>query len=188
MPVIRLVIAVLLISGCAADPKGPEVISDLERQVYLAVLLDFHETASLRNGLEVESFLVDRFAMAGGAVIDPDDYRTVDAYMARDFARTNKRMACLLQSDLPMGFIVRGEAACRLGETSTTRPELDEKGRHYIPSLFSFSRIGFSRDRERAVLSTAFTCGPLCGGGTTVTVKRVDGAWRVDEEYNEWVS
>lgn len=188
MLVVRLVIAVLFISGCAAGPKGPEIISDLERQVYVAVLLDFHETAHLPYGLEITALLADRYVLAGGAIGDLDDYKTVDGYMARDYARTNKRIACLLQSDLPTGFIVRGEEVCRLGETSQTKPELDEKGRHYIPSLLSFSRIGFSKGHDRAVLSTAFVCGPLCGGETTVTVKRVNGAWEVDETYNESVS
>jgi hypothetical protein len=41
------------------------------------------------------------------------------------------------------------------------------------------SRVGFNPARDSAIVSTSYTCGPICGRFTTVLLARTAGRWAV---------
>ncbi len=45
--------------------------------------------------------------------------------------------------------------------------------------LFTFSIVGFSRDKTRAVVSVKFWCGMLCALDTDYLLKKVNGKWQI---------
>jgi hypothetical protein len=51
-----------------------------------------------------------------------------------------------------------------------------------------FSRVGFNRARNQAVLSYSYFCGGLCAGGVYVLMHKVRGEWRTVSEQPTWVS
>jgi hypothetical protein len=51
-----------------------------------------------------------------------------------------------------------------------------------------FSRVGFNRARDQAVLSYSYFCGGLCAGGVYVLMHKVRGNWRSVSEQPTWVS
>jgi hypothetical protein len=52
----------------------------------------------------------------------------------------------------------------------------------------TLSRVGFSRDRSRALLGVSFGCGSLCGEGRYVLMVKSNGRWRIGAEVSTWVS
>ena len=51
-----------------------------------------------------------------------------------------------------------------------------------------FSRAGFNRAGDEAVVSTAWMCGSLCGEGRYVLLRKKDGQWNVETSFLTWVS
>jgi len=54
--------------------------------------------------------------------------------------------------------------------------------------IISFSRIGFNRERNQALVSSSRGCGGLCGSGHYVLLSKSHGSWRVDNMVMTWVS
>jgi hypothetical protein len=52
----------------------------------------------------------------------------------------------------------------------------------------TLSRIGFNRERSRALFAFAFSCGPLCGGGQYVLMVKRGRRWQKAAEVMTWVS
>lgn len=55
-------------------------------------------------------------------------------------------------------------------------------------SLVTFSRVGFSSDGSRALLTLSRSCGPLCGTGSFVLLEKTDGRWRIVTRVRIWVA
>lgn len=75
-----------------------------------------------------------------------------------------------------------------------TEAEIDVYGTPGSEKLFpgsvgyvGLSRVGFSLDRSTAYFQFDFVCG-LCGGGRRVTMRKVAGEWKVEDEDWLWVS
>src|SRR5262245_38260710 len=54
--------------------------------------------------------------------------------------------------------------------------------------IIRLSRVGFSGDHNRALLSVSGSCGPLCGSGDFVLLQKRDGEWRVVARVMAWIS
>jgi hypothetical protein len=54
--------------------------------------------------------------------------------------------------------------------------------------LIAVSRVGLSRNGERALVYVERYCGPLCGTGKYFSLQKRDGSWRVLQEYMRWIS
>lgn len=52
----------------------------------------------------------------------------------------------------------------------------------------SLSAIGYNREGDAAVLVVEYGCGPLCGGGDIVALRRSSGRWRIVGIFEMWVS
>lgn len=52
----------------------------------------------------------------------------------------------------------------------------------------ALSHVGFSPDGTHALVYVEGYCGMLCGGGMIITLQRLDGRWRVVNEYSPWVT
>lgn len=51
-----------------------------------------------------------------------------------------------------------------------------------------FSRVGFNRKMNQALVYVVHGCGGLCGTGNYVLLVKENGLWKVHKELNMWVS
>ena len=58
----------------------------------------------------------------------------------------------------------------------------------FITGLFSMSEIGFDKEGGFAAVTYSFWCGSLCGHGSTLVFKKVNGEWRKVRNCGGWVS
>lgn len=54
--------------------------------------------------------------------------------------------------------------------------------------VFSVSRIQFDKEKKYGVLSAGFVCGPHCGEGFRIFIKKVNDKWIIDKVEGTWVS
>jgi hypothetical protein len=64
----------------------------------------------------------------------------------------------------------------------------DSVKRAFETGLFSFSEIGFDKEHRSAVVEYSFVCGSLCGGGSTLALKKSGGKWKIRRRCGGWVS
>lgn len=50
----------------------------------------------------------------------------------------------------------------------------------HLSGIFGFSRILFDETKTYGILRSGFSCGPLCGFGGYVFIRKNDGKWRID--------
>ncbi len=54
---------------------------------------------------------------------------------------------------------------------------------------YEFGILRLSNGNRQAEIYVGISCGPLCGNGTTYTLKRGDsGEWKIYEEHGVWIS
>lgn len=82
---------------------------------------------------------------------------------------------------------------CRINAEDSRLPELDDPVMLNVvrvapPGQYLWvSRVGFSRDRQRARMTLDHAC-PLCGSGLLLTLVRTDGQWSVETVELLWIS
>ena len=53
---------------------------------------------------------------------------------------------------------------------------------------FSISQLGLNFGKTEAILYVNHTCAGLCGGGSYILMRKVDGVWRIVDEHLIWES
>lgn len=53
---------------------------------------------------------------------------------------------------------------------------------------FSISQLGLNFRKTEAILYVNHTCAGLCGGGSYILMRKVDGVWRIVDEHLIWES
>jgi len=54
--------------------------------------------------------------------------------------------------------------------------------------VITFSRVGFSPDGKQAIFLESHGCGPLCGSGSYVIMRKDDTGWATEKIVETWVS
>jgi len=52
----------------------------------------------------------------------------------------------------------------------------------------SISQLGFNVSKTEAILYFDRSCAGLCGGGGYILIRKANGAWRIVDEHNTWMS
>jgi hypothetical protein len=55
-------------------------------------------------------------------------------------------------------------------------------------TIVNFSRIGFSCERNQALVYLAYQCGPLCGKGRLIFLEKKENIWKPVFERGLWIS
>ena len=58
----------------------------------------------------------------------------------------------------------------------------------FSTGLLSLSEIAFDKEHRFAAVRYRFSCGSLCGHGSTLVLKQVDGEWEKLRECGGWIS
>jgi hypothetical protein len=53
-------------------------------------------------------------------------------------------------------------------------------------SIVTFSRVGFTTDGSRALLTLSRSCGALCGSSNFILLEKLEGSWRVIARVRTW--
>lgn len=80
-----------------------------------------------------------------------------------------------------------------------TREEVDQTIRSGGPDAFrarftgsfgyiEFSRVGFNREMNQAVVFTSTWCGRLCGSGDLWVLTKENGVWKIGKPLQLWIS
>lgn len=174
--------AALLMLAAACVPmqaRTPARGPDADEYAVWSAVLDSLMPGSADVRLLDTAFVIP--LMVKGSITGRDGGRTprLDAAAVDDFLRRN-------------GSGVRLEA-----RFSTRRPVVlvrtpagdDWTGVERSPHLVLVSRPGFDRRRRRAIVSTAMTCGVLCGQGNLFELERgPDGRWKVSRVEDTYYS
>ena len=54
--------------------------------------------------------------------------------------------------------------------------------------ILSFSRVGFNKENNQALLYCEYDCGGLCGWGEYLFLKLVENSWKIVKRYEVWVA
>lgn len=202
-----LVAASLVLTVIAPAYGQPEEISEDERAVYQALYpLEHYEV--LRKTLLETGFSEAGFRRQARTVLTSlvgshraevpmigRHYPTVTKYMAEDYERANRKTSCLMPNDLPaeleklgVEIEILGVENCISGRTPVVEPVTGVNGSSYKPPHNSLSRIGFSPNKDRAVLRETYVCTGWCDWESTIVLKKVNGKWKVDAKYLDSIS
>jgi hypothetical protein len=55
-------------------------------------------------------------------------------------------------------------------------------------AIFTFSRAGFSKDGNQALVFVTFWCRYVCGEGNFYLLKKENSEWKVVSELKRWIS
>ena len=58
----------------------------------------------------------------------------------------------------------------------------------HATGLLTFSRVGFSAQKNKAFVYAHESCGPRCGDGSSFLLEKENGSWKVKEEKQLWIS
>ena len=54
--------------------------------------------------------------------------------------------------------------------------------------VLTLSRVGFNATKTKAFVCAAQVCGPLCGYGYSFVLEKQNGAWKITDEKQLWIS
>jgi hypothetical protein len=75
----------------------------------------------------------------------------------------------------------------KINSTTTEKEILKaNSGKEY--NIYEISKPIFSLDNKRAYLELNHYCGHLCGSGKAIFLQKIDGKWKILEQYQTWVS
>ena len=115
----------------------------------------------------------------------------VDSSAAGAFARINAAPVPVSSFDIE-GAELRFVPDSSLTELSQSAKHAeafwDEFRRRYPDAhgILSLTGIGYSQNGDQAIVAVNYGCGPLCGGGRIVALRKVEGAWIVSAPLRSW--
>jgi hypothetical protein len=115
----------------------------------------------------------------------------VDSAVASAFVRANASRVPVSPFEID-GIELRFIADSSLTELSHSAKDAaafwDEFRRRYPDAhgILSLTGIGYSQNGDHAIVAVNYGCGPLCGGGRIVALRKVDDAWIVSGPITLW--
>jgi hypothetical protein len=108
-----------------------------------------------------------------------------------DFLNRNSSQGPLsrtIPTDLPRVFLSRAEEDKFFDRKSHDGWELFYKKYPHAGGIMAFSRVGFNKSHEHALLYSEISCGWLCGTGHYHHLKKESGKWVLAGNYTAWIS
>jgi hypothetical protein len=176
-----LITVVLLVLSLGAftqeNPPKPKVSNDPltteQIEVYRAVLRDF------LNGSDGPLNLAN--------VTEPLDTRVLGCFKGMDVGVTKEAVSVLHR----LGPSLVADTKIVLVDPERQQ-QVDPSVKNTAVYIFGLSEIAFDKQHLRAVVAYSFTCGRLCGYGTTLLLKKLGHDWKVAKSPNSlcayWVS
>lgn len=92
----------------------------------------------------------------------------------------------LVDEDHQLAVVRQNDPHNWIGRGKSVEQAVDDA---FAIGLFSISEIVFDVAHRKALVTTSFVCGGLCGSGRTRLFEKVDGVWKeMDLECGGWVS
>jgi hypothetical protein len=107
---------------------------------------------------------------------------TLDSYQA-----VNQTSQPLLVSDLATNYVLVTDLDLHVDNINDFWPAFYRKYPG-ASGLICFSNVGFNRQHDQAFLYASRSCGGLCGEGTYILLKKVNGRWEIAKEQCLWIS
>jgi hypothetical protein len=191
-----LSLTILILPSQSAAQSRKDVLAGEEYAVYSAVISKNYIKDKVRLVVvttptcceetgEMKDLLV-YFREIGRAAAFPSP-ETLDSY-----AQRNKESVALRKSFkltvkyqiVPYERIEKLFDMIELGEDWKTFYRMYPRSNGYM----RFSRVGFNRAGDEALVSTAWMCGSLCGEGRYVLLRKKNGQWKVETDVMTWIS
>lgn len=119
------------------------------------------------------------------AAVDGAGSDTTASYKANNLSPSSLREPL---SDLPRVLIWTEKDGKSITRNKYYDMDLFFKKHPHSRGILSFSNIGFSKDRQQALVYFSYYCGSLCAGGSFMILQKKNGKWGVVRENQLWVS
>ncbi|NRT16681.1 hypothetical protein HNP99_003053 [Flavobacterium sp. 28A] len=71
---------------------------------------------------------------------------------------------------------------------TTKQREINKRKKGELYNFYEMTIPIFSVDNDKAYLQLNHYCGHLCGSGTAIYLKKINGNWKILEEWQIWIS
>lgn len=136
------------------------------------------------DGFEMQSWFARSLKERASSVSDP--WFAQSSRMTRATFLLNNAFSTDISTDL---HLPSGARAVFVNPSDLGRKPSDFEAR--FPNnlgYFVVSHVGLNERNTEALLYIDHFCAGLCGGGTYVLMRKVDGAWHVADQHGTWVS
>jgi len=189
------IILATILAACAGTPAptstpSAEQIDTQEQAVYAALLLKLYSapsyvimdtTATSPGGVGDTASILDRMMQNMHAV----DQKTGDSFKSRNGAAwpVSPKM------DLGSPYVLLSQAEMeQIFSQNRDGWQLFYEQYPDAPGITTFSRVGFNDSLDQALVYVGTLSHYLAGAGYFVLLKKVNGAWTVDQQVMSWIS
>ena len=185
----------LLVAACTARPTPVPTPSanqiDVEEQAVYGALLKQTYSASMFVIMDTTSTGEGEAKISGSTVdyvlqnMHDVDQGTVDSFRARNDAVHPQ------SPDMDLGIpyvLLSQDQMNEMFSPNQSGWEVFYKNYPDAPGIINFSRVGFNAAFDQALVYIGNQSGWLAGSGLYVLLKKVDGAWTIDQKVITWVS
>jgi hypothetical protein len=181
------------------DAAAPQKVTDEEYRVYEAVILDMFVGKSVDEGRDNPRQLVilEQTVTNFPAARSPETVASLKGMLpglsdetATDYVARLKTKGTLSSSlNLKVSYTLLPEK--ELDRIFSNGPAGWPKFYNKYPKssgYVGFSRVGFSKAGDQAVVYVSHGCGGLCGSGNYVLLVKTNNAWTVKQKMMAWIS
>jgi hypothetical protein len=96
-------------------------------------------------------------------------------------------LSLLKQNSNPEKFKIEESLAEKINQT-TKEKEINKKKMGKPFDFYEMTIPIFSLDNQKAYLELNHHCGGLCGGGTSIYLRKINGKWQIVDKRQTWMS
>jgi hypothetical protein len=96
-------------------------------------------------------------------------------------------LSLLKQNSNPEKFKIDESLAKKINQT-TKEKEINKKKMGKPFDFYEMTIPIFSLDNQKAYLELNHHCGGLCGGGTSIYLRKINGKWKIVDKRQTWMS
>ncbi len=96
-------------------------------------------------------------------------------------------LSLLKQNSNPEKFKIEESLAEKINQT-TKEKEINKKKKGKPFDFYEMTIPIFSLDNQKAYLELNHHCGGLCGGGTSIFLRKINGKWKIVDKRQTWMS
>lgn len=199
---IVLIFTFLFLLSCKNSESKTELegskVKDINQIVQIVIVEDSLNV--LKNGTDTKMFCKELTKLSvyipekrkDGLIPPPPSFNQVSIedllHYRKSFYFSAKDSLCLLkQNSNPEKFKIEESLAEKINQTTKEKEILKKK----MGKPFGFYEMTipiFSLDNQKAYLQLNNHCGGLCGGGTSIYLRKINGKWKIVDKRQTWMS
>lgn len=185
-----LPIFLLFICGLSTSGQPTDKLNE-EYKVYNAVLKSNKELLIIRDktNMDEDSKNMKFLEMRGFGIFFKElNPETLTEFLTKN--ETTEKLEEKFSSDITYKFISTEELEKQFAFKSDGEMNWEDFRTQYQKNekLFTLSRVGFSKEKDQALVFITFWCGFTCGEGNFYILKKENSEWKIVNKIMSWIS